>query len=97
MRGSQLTCGRPWACSPRGSPRTGHFSGSSGRRLKRPLVVGLVFTFGWEQAYVLIFPGYLKYATIAFYLQALVLACDAEPRNRWSSGILQLFNEIPRT
>src|SRR3954466_13290240 len=30
-----------------------------GTRLKRPLVVGLVFIFGWENA-VLLFPGYLK-------------------------------------
>ena len=30
-----------------------------GARIKRPLVVGLVFAFGWEPA-VLLFPGYLK-------------------------------------
>ena len=42
-----------------------------GARLKRPLVVGLVFAFGWEPG-VLLFPGYLKRLTIAYYLQALV-------------------------
>ncbi len=38
--------------------------------LKRPLVAGLVFAFGWEQI-ALVMPGYLKYVTIAYYLQAL--------------------------
>ena len=47
-----------------------------GARLKRPLVVGLVFAFGWEPA-VLLFPGYLKRLTVAYYLQALVHARDA--------------------
>jgi ABC-2 type transport system permease protein len=64
-----------------------------GATLRRPLVVGLVFTFGWEP-WVLIFPGYLKNATIAYYLQALVP--HAMPNEEsLVSGILQLFNEIP--
>jgi ABC-2 type transport system permease protein len=42
-----------------------------GARLKRPLVSGLVFVLGWEPA-ILVFPGYLKRATVAYYLQALV-------------------------
>jgi hypothetical protein len=64
-----------------------------GARIKRPLVVGLVFIFGWEPG-VLIFPGYLKRATIAFYLQALVP--HAMPNEESVvAGILQLFNEIP--
>jgi len=42
----------------------GALFGLVGARLKRPLVVGLVFVFGWEQI-ALIFPGYVKYATIA--------------------------------
>ena len=42
-----------------------------GARLKRPLVIGLVFAFGWEPT-VLLFPGYLKRLTVAYYLQALV-------------------------
>jgi hypothetical protein len=67
--------------------------GLVGAWLKRPLVVGLVFAFGWEQL-ALIFPGYLKYATVAFFLQALVPhAMPAE--DSVVGGILQLFNEIP--
>ena len=42
-----------------------------GAALKRPLVVGLVFVFGWEQV-ALVMPGYLKRFTFAYYLQALV-------------------------
>jgi len=42
-----------------------------GAVLKRPLVVGLVFAFGWEQLAMLV-PGYLRRFTIAYYLQALV-------------------------
>ena len=42
-----------------------------GARLKRPVVVGLVFAFGWEPA-ALLFPGYLKHLTVAYYVQALV-------------------------
>ncbi len=42
-----------------------------GCRFKYPLVTGLVFAFGWEQAIMLI-PGYLKRLTIAYYLQGLV-------------------------
>jgi ABC-2 type transport system permease protein len=42
-----------------------------GARLKRPVVVGLVFAFGWEPA-VLLVPGYLKHLTVAYYVQALV-------------------------
>ena len=64
-----------------------------GATLKRPLVIGLVFIFAWEPG-VLIFPGYLKHATIAYYLQALVP--HAMPNEESVvSGILQLFNEIP--
>ena len=37
-------------------PPTARSSPASGRALKRPLVAGLVFAFGWEPA-VLIFPG----------------------------------------
>jgi hypothetical protein len=43
----------------------------AGVGLKRPLVAGLVFAFGWEQI-ALVMPGYLKHFTIAYYLQALL-------------------------
>ena len=42
-----------------------------GTWMRRPLVSGLVFAFGWEPA-VLLLPGYLKRLTVAYYLQALV-------------------------
>ena len=42
-----------------------------GAFFRRPLVIGLVFAFGWEQV-VLALPGYLKQFTIAFYIQGLV-------------------------
>jgi ABC-type transport system involved in multi-copper enzyme maturation permease subunit len=42
-----------------------------GAQFKYPLVTGLVFAFGWEQA-ILLIPGYLKRFTIAYYIQGLV-------------------------
>jgi ABC-2 type transport system permease protein len=50
----------------------------AGVALKRPLVAGLVFAFGWEPI-ALVMPGYLKHLTIAYYLQAL--APQAMPAN----------------
>jgi ABC-type transport system involved in multi-copper enzyme maturation permease subunit len=41
-----------------------------GARLKRPLVIGLLFIFGWEPV-VMIVPGYLRHFTVAYYLEAL--------------------------
>jgi len=63
-----------------------------GARLKRSLVAGLVFALGWEPA-VLLFPGYLKRLTIAFYLQALIP--QAIPSDPTDSSLAQLFSEIP--
>jgi ABC-2 type transport system permease protein len=63
-----------------------------GARLKRPLVIGLMFAFGWEPA-VLLFPGYLKRATVAFYLQALVP--HAIPQDSAVSVLMQVFQETP--
>ena len=42
----------------------------AGVTFKRPLVAGLVFAFGWEQI-ALAMPGYLRYLTVAYYLQSL--------------------------
>ena len=39
--------------------------------MKRPLVVGLVFAFGWEQ-FALIMPGYVRRFTLMYYIQSLV-------------------------
>ncbi|OFW19521.1 MAG: hypothetical protein A3H97_24745 [Acidobacteria bacterium RIFCSPLOWO2_02_FULL_65_29] len=63
-----------------------------GARVKRPLVVGLVFAFGWEPG-VLLFPGYLKRATVAYYLQALVP--QAMPQDSAISMLMQMFQELP--
>ena len=63
-----------------------------GTRLKRPLVVGLVFAFGWEPA-VLLFPGYLKRLTVAYYMQALVT--HEMPQDSAVSVLMQVFHEVP--
>ncbi len=63
-----------------------------GTRLKRPLVVGLVFAFGWEPA-VLLFPGYLKRLTVAYYMQALVT--HEMPQDSAVSVLFQVFHEVP--
>jgi ABC-type transport system involved in multi-copper enzyme maturation permease subunit len=58
-----------------------------GARFKRPLAIGLVFVFGWEQA-VLIVPGYMRRATVAYYLQSLV------PHAAPSDGVMSLFRSL---
>jgi ABC-type transport system involved in multi-copper enzyme maturation permease subunit len=63
-----------------------------GARVRRPLVAGLVFVLGWEPA-VLLFPGYLKRLTVAYYLQALVP--HAMPQDSTISMLLQVFAEVP--
>ena len=63
-----------------------------GAKFKRPLLVGLAFVFGWEQA-ALLFPGYLKQFTVMFYLQALVP--HAMPSDGMVSMLQGLFRETP--
>jgi len=64
-----------------------------GAVLKRPLVVGLVFAFGWEQLAMLM-PGYLRRFTVAYYLQALVP--HAMPSTGGVTSLLQsVFSETP--
>src|SRR5207248_1015707 len=63
-----------------------------GARIKRPLIVGLVFAFGWEPT-VLLFPGYLKRFTVAYYLQALVT--HEMPQDSAVSLLMQVFHEVP--
>ena len=60
-----------------------------GAKFKRPLLIGLIFIFGWEQA-ALAFPGYLKKFTVAYYLQGLV------PHAMPSDGVLSLVQGIFR-
>lgn len=63
-----------------------------GAKFKRPLLVGLIFIFGWEQA-ALAFPGYLKRFTVAYYLQGLVP--HAMPGNSIISLVQGIFQESP--
>ena len=60
-----------------------------GARFKRPLLTGLIFVFGWEQA-AMVFPGYLKRFTVSYYLQALV------PHTMPSDNILGMLQAIVR-
>jgi hypothetical protein len=60
-----------------------------GALLKRPLLIGLVFAFGWEQV-ALLMPGYLKQFTLAYYLQALV------PHAMPSEGVVTLLQTVFR-
>ena len=63
-----------------------------GARLKRPLLVGLLFALGWEPV-ILLVPGYLKRATVAYYLQALVK--HEMPQDSPASALLRIFREVP--
>jgi ABC-2 type transport system permease protein len=63
-----------------------------GARLKRPLITGLVFVFGWELG-VLSIPGYLKRLSVAYYLQALVP--HAMPQDSSISGLLLALQDQP--
>jgi ABC-type transport system involved in multi-copper enzyme maturation permease subunit len=63
-----------------------------GAKFKRPLLVGLIFIFGWEQA-ALAFPGYMKRFTVAYYLQGLVP--HAMPNDGVISLIQGIFRESP--
>jgi hypothetical protein len=61
----------------------------AGVALKRPLVGGLVFAFGWEPI-AMAMPGYLKQFTLAYYLQALA------PQPMPTEDTLALLQAIPR-
>ncbi len=61
-----------------------------GAWFKRPLIIGLAFTFAWEPA-VLVLPGYLKRFTVAHYLQAIVP--HAMPADGVTGIIQGLFRE----
>ena len=63
-----------------------------GAWLKRPLLAGLIFVFGWEPA-VMALPGYLKRFTVAYYLQGLVP--QAMPSDSAVSLVQSIFREIP--
>ena len=64
-----------------------------GAWLKRPLVVGLIYVFGWEQ-FAMLMPGYLRRFTLAYYLQALVP--HAMPADEGVASLLRsVFSETP--
>jgi ABC-type transport system involved in multi-copper enzyme maturation permease subunit len=60
-----------------------------GAAVKRPLVSGLVFVFGWEQVALLV-PGYLKRFTVAHYVQGLV------PHAMPSEGVAAVLQSVLR-
>ena len=63
-----------------------------GAALKRPLVFGLLFVFGWE-TFAMALPGYLKHFTVAYYIQGLVP--HAMPSDTALSLIQSIFRETP--
>jgi len=63
-----------------------------GARLKRPILTGLFFIFGWEQV-ALAIPGYMRQFTVAYYLQALVP--HALPSDSVVSLIQSIFHDTP--
>jgi len=65
---------------------------SIGAAMKRPLLLGLAFVFGWETAAMAI-PGYLKRFTVAYYLQGLVP--HAMPNDSAISLVQAIFRETP--
>jgi hypothetical protein len=70
----------------------GAFFAFIGATVKRPLLVGLLFVFGWEFISMAL-PGYLKRITIAYYLQGLVP--HAMPSDSPVSLMQAVFREVP--
>jgi ABC-2 type transport system permease protein len=65
----------------------------AGARLRRPLIFGLVFVFGWESL-ALALPGSFKNLTVAYYLQSLVP--HAMPADS-ALGLMQAMFREPMT
>jgi ABC-type transport system involved in multi-copper enzyme maturation permease subunit len=63
-----------------------------GAWFKRPLLVGLVFVYGWELI-TLGVPGYMKRLTVAYYVQGLVP--HAMPTNDVTALVQGIFRETP--
>jgi ABC-type transport system involved in multi-copper enzyme maturation permease subunit len=63
-----------------------------GAQLKRPLLFGLFFAFGWEFV-TLALPGYLKKFTVAYYLQAL--APHTMPQDSALTMLQAIFRDQP--
>jgi ABC-2 type transport system permease protein len=64
----------------------------AGTVMKRPLLVGLIFAFGWEQI-AMVMPGYLRRFTAVYYLQGLVP--HAIPSDDIESLLAAVFSEAP--
>ena len=64
----------------------------AGTIMKRPLLVGLIFAFGWEQI-AMVMPGYLRRFTAVYYLQGLVP--HAIPSDGIVSLLAAVFSEAP--
>jgi ABC-type transport system involved in multi-copper enzyme maturation permease subunit len=60
-----------------------------GAWIKRPVLFGLFFAFGWEN-FAMALPGYIKRFTVAFYTQSLV------PHAMPSDGLLSLLQSVFR-
>ena len=66
-----------------------------GARLRRPLVTGLLFVFGWEPV-VIVVPGYMKNLSVAYYLQGLVPhAAPQDAAMTLLRSALQTFEPAP--
>jgi ABC-type transport system involved in multi-copper enzyme maturation permease subunit len=63
-----------------------------GAQFKRPLLSGLILVFGWEPI-ALLFPGYTRKLTVAYYLQALVP--HAMPQDSALSFLQGFFRQSP--
>ena len=61
-----------------------------GAWIKRPVLVGLFFAFGWEN-FALALPGYMKRFTVAFYTQSLVP--HAMPQDNLLAVLQGLFKD----
>jgi ABC-type transport system involved in multi-copper enzyme maturation permease subunit len=70
----------------------GAFFAFIGATVKRPLLIGLLFVFGWEFVSMAL-PGYLKRITIAYYLQGLVP--HAMPSDSPVGLMQSVFREVP--
>jgi ABC-2 type transport system permease protein len=70
----------------------GALFGWVGARLRRPLVFGLVFVFGWE-TFAMALPGYLKQLSVAYHLQGLVP--HAMPQDSPLQIMQALFQDQP--
>ena len=64
-----------------------------GAALKRPLLIGLVFIFGWEPG-VLFVPGYMKRLTVRYYMQGLAPHTMPQGDDGALSSILSVLQAV---